>query len=578
MANSFFSSTSNLFKMRLKSIILLLSAMWLGFSASAQERSFGTLPLIQKPGATRPGVTKIEDTPEYKRALAVYERLVQARGDFRYPVPTFVLSAAEEQVAYVRYDQLEIGLEKKAYDVCASYGEDAEAAIAFLLGHELTHYYEKHAWRRGFVADHKDLKIGIKLDSIADGVANETEADYLGGFLAYSAGFGLFDKGDDVIAKLYKAYGLDRLTPKEQAEMDKIYPSLADRQTLSKRSAEKLSRLVEVFDMANLLTAIGKYAEAVDYYQYILMEYQSRETYNNLGVTIVLDALKLFNENELKFRYPLELDLESSATKGDGMVSARTRLLQQAVLHFDAAISLDPNYAPAYLNKACAFALMGDYTRARFYAGIEAREAVQKGNYPKTGTDIDILLGIIDFYEGQEQKATAAFQKAVTADSSPIAAYNLKKLRNDEIATERTALGGRLERIDGKTFMEMDNFDLDELPTDPRHTVAVGGKVNFYQNPLYGDNSRLFINHTRRPSHKTVLHMTGPGYTGKTSERIGLGATRQEIVEKYGEPKRTVETPRGQIMVYESRRIIFILGAGGKLERWVIFTDFKSDF
>lgn len=566
--------------MNLKNIFLLFAAIWLSISAAAQERSFGTLPLIQKPGAARPGTTKIEDTPEYKKALAVYERLVQARGDFRYPVPTFVLSADEAQVAYIDYKKLEIGLEKKAYDVCASYGEDTDAAIAFLLGHELTHYYEKHAWRRGFVADHKDLKIGIKLYHLADTIANETEADYLGGFLAYSAGYGLFDKGDEMIAKLYKAYGLDRLSPQEQAEMDKVYPSLADRQTLTKRSAERLSRLVEVFDMANLLTAIGKYTEAVEYYRYILMEYQSRETYNNLGVTIVLDALKFFNENELLFRFPLELDLESSATKGDGMASAvkiRTDLLKQAVLHFDAAISLDPNYAPAYLNKATAFALMGDNVRARFYAITEAQEAAKNGQYPKTAIDIDILLGILDHREGQLQKARDAFQKAA-ASGSKLADYNLKKLRNDEIPAERTALGGRLERIDGKTFMDMDNFDLDELPTDPRSTIEVGANINFYQNPQYGDNSRLFINHNRRPSHKVVLHVTGKGYTGKTSERIGLGATHGEIVEKYGEPKRTVETPRGQIMVYESRKIAFILGAGGQLERWAIFTDFKSDF
>ena len=173
--------------------------------AVAQERSFGTLPLVNKAKAPSLPGAKLADSTAFRKALTVYNRLVQARGDLRFPVPAFSMRREERRVAGIDYDQLEIILEEKAYQVCNSYGADAEAAMAFLLSHELTHYYEKHAWRRGFVADYSDLKIGMKLDSLIDGAANETEADYLGGFLAYSAGYGLFDKGGDLIQKLYTA-------------------------------------------------------------------------------------------------------------------------------------------------------------------------------------------------------------------------------------------------------------------------------------------------------------------------------------------------------------------------------------
>ena len=50
---------------------------------------------------------------------------------------------------------------------------------------------------------------------------------------------------------------------------------------------------------------------------------------------------------EFKFLLPLELDL--SGLRGRDPDLQRTDLLKEAVLQFDYAIGLDPDYAPAYL-------------------------------------------------------------------------------------------------------------------------------------------------------------------------------------------------------------------------------------
>lgn len=525
-------------------------------TAGAQSRSFGTLPLAQKPKASQQEGLSMSDSPKYQKALEVYNRLVAARGDFRYPVPAFSMRKEERRVAGMDYDQLEITLEEKAFDVCETYGDKADAALAFLLGHELTHYYEKHAWRRGFVSDFKGLKIAMKLDSLIDDAANETQADYLGGFLAYSAGYGLFDKGPEVIKKLYDAYNLPASLPG--------YPSLADRQTLGQRTEEKLQRLVEVFDMANLLTAVGKYSEAYEYYRFVLMEYQSREIYNNLGVTAVLDALQYFKEGELKFRYPVELDLESSATKGSGMVDARSKLLQQALLHFDAAISLDPHYAPAYLNKACVYALMGDVKRAQFYAEEEAGPAAHQYNYPKTALDVDVLSGILEAGKGNTDKAKEIFGTAAAAGSA-LAAINLKLLNNEALETEPTGMVGLLkaEKIDDQALALI----ADDAKFEPKKSITLSKTLTFHQNSKQGPNSFLYVSQNSQTEVNTFFHVTGPDYTGKTARQIGLGDNRAAIVKAYGEPLRTVETPQGQMMVY--KKTIFILGAKGVLKRWV---------
>ncbi len=541
----------------MKKALLLILLSNLTIAAAAQERSFSTLPLVNNPN---PDVTA-GDTPadsiKYEKALKIYNALVNARGDFRYPVPAFVMRKEEAKVAKIDYEDMEITLEEKAFDVCSSFGDKADAAVAFLLGHELTHYYEKHAWRSGFAADYSDLNIGIKLDSLTDDVTHETEADYLGGFLAYSAGYGMFDQGPAIIKKLYKSYGLPDTLPK--------YPVLSDRQAMAQRSAEKLQRLVEVFDMANLLTAIGRYGEAYQYYRYVLMQYQSREIYNNLGVTAVLDAYQYFKEGELKFRYPLELDLESSATKGDGMVSDREKLLRQALKHFDAAISLDPKYAPAYLNKACTYALLGDTLRARFYAEREARPAALESKSAKTAIDINILIAILDATAGDTASAKQLLTDAATKDSSALAAHNLKILNNEPLPKPKSeGFSDDIETID-----ELDLFLMapSDMSFDESRSITMAKNLYFKQNPKQGPGSRLYMSQNRAKRQSIYFHITGPGYTGKTAKNLAIGAKRAEIVAAYETPKNTIETPQGEIMVYEN--MIFILGADHKLARWV---------
>ena len=536
-------------------IVLIITCCYLFCQqAQAQERSFGTLPLINKPGIVANLASQKIDSAQYRKVLNIYNKLVQARGDFRFPVPSFNLIGEERRVAGINYDELNIILEEKALGVCNTFGAESDAAIAFLLAHELTHYYEKHAWRRSFAEDNKDLRIGLDLDKVTDAAANETEADYLGGFLAYSAGFGLFQKGAEIIQSLYKAYGLKNDIPG--------YPSLSDRQALSRRTAEKIASLVDVYDMANLLVATGKYTEAYEYYRYILLTYQSREIYNNLGVTAMLEAMKYFKETELKYRYPIELDLESSAAKGDPALNMREKLLRQAILHFDAAISLDPNYAPAFLNKANAFALLGDLTRARFYANIEARQASKTGNYPKVDQDIDVLMGIIEARSNNVKGAQALFTKADKAGNA-LAKINLRVLLKQPPLKEIPpgTLWLEAEKIENLTLEELSN----NLRVDPKKTVSIKSQLEFLQTPNMGSGSKAFVN-LMRNDEKTIFHLTTSTYTGKTARKIGVGDTRANIVLAYGEPNRSLETPLGQLMVYKN--IIFIIGKEGKLERW----------
>lgn len=527
-----------------------------------------SIPLAQSTEAVGAPANSITDEL-YQRARHVFDRLVEARGDFRYPVPEFVLLDREESLAFMNYDLMQVQLEVKAGKVCLEYGD---AGLAMVLAHELTHYYEKHGWRRGFASEYADLPIGLQLKEMYDKTAIETEADYLGGFLAYSAGYGIFDKGGELMQKLYEAYGLQ-----DQLVMANGYPSLADRQELSRRTQQKLEALVEVFELANLLNAIGQCEDAYEYYRYVVTRYQSREIYNNMGVALALRALAQFSENELVYKYPIQLDLQfSGGSRNTDGEPDRTALLQQALVQFNNAISLDSAYAPAYLNKACVYALLGDADRARFYAGVEARDkALKNEKYAKTATDAGILTGILEAQSGNKEAAKKLFE---AASGSPLAAVNLKILNGETWEPERTETSGRFpeEAIDGLEFIFVVYPPGGDGPAyDPDRSVQLTNGRAFHQNPIPGPHSRIYI--SQGPDNKpllTIFQLTaGAGYTGKTARGIGLGDDRAKIVEAYGEPWRSVETPLGDIMVYKKTKIMFVVsGTDKKLVRWINYT------
>ncbi|MCC7465947.1 MAG: hypothetical protein IT261_06750 [Saprospiraceae bacterium] len=553
---------------------------------SAQQRSWGEFPMVPTKSFARQasGSNKIKDVPEYAKALKVYERLCEARGDFRYPVPEFYITR-KRTVAEIEYGTIPtIYLSDTAFYVCESFGAQSEAALAFLLGHELTHYYEKHAWRGNFAFEHRELDISQQLDELYKDMLNESgknarfrdklmrfdtlihqfedasmeaQSDYLGGFLAYSAGYGRFEQGDELIRRLYKAFKLDPAIPG--------YVTQAEREKMSQRSAQKLRDFVDVFEMANWLTAVGLYEEAYRYYRLILSEYQSREIYNNVGATAMLQALKLFSAEELKFRYPVQLDLEMASSRGEEQIAQRQRLLQQAVLHFDAAISLDGNYAPAYLNKACALALLNDPVRAAFYADVEARRAAV-GKFASNVPYIEILLGILEANtktEEGKQKAKAKFELAMTTDVSGLAAHNLAILTGQPLPGPASGDTGFFEdeSIDGQSLFNV------LFPTIDK-SMMIDEVLNFEQNTKQGEHSRLYVSYKNRKM-SALFHATNPNYPGETARGIKVGNSRQEVLKQYGPPLQVIYTPTGQLLRYSE--VIFQM-QGELVERWLLYT------
>ncbi|MCF8243504.1 MAG: hypothetical protein K9J37_16740 [Saprospiraceae bacterium] len=306
------------------------------------------------------GTTDLIADPElvtsYKAKVIqeVFKQLKNARGDFNSMRPTlrFVKKHGGVGPAYAQSKIKLIYFEEKAYDICASMGKDSLNALAVILSHELIHVYEKHEWELYFASDNRNNSLGGEVvDKAKD---DEIQADYLGGFLSYQAGFSTIGTMDKLIDKIYQEYGLPIEHPN--------YPSKEERKTLAKQSEVKLTKLLELFEMGNMLAAMEEYDEALEYYFKVLEDFESREIFNNLGVLSTLVAIKKFAPTENLFTYPVILDEKSrlnGSRDGEDKKAAREQKLMEAIDFFKKAQQFDSYYPIAHVNEGCAHALLG---------------------------------------------------------------------------------------------------------------------------------------------------------------------------------------------------------------------------
>lgn len=502
-----------------------------------------------------------DPVPEHKIETAeqLYEALIQARGDQRLPVPKFVMNKGRRYVAWMNPFRTEIGLEEAAYDVCVQLGADSLNAMAALLAHEITHYYEKHNWSRSFVQTNKQLTVSTKIEELDEGLKFEVQADYLGGILAITAGYNTYHVLDQFLRLAYQAYDLP--------EVVDGYPSLDERVLMSTNTADRLRQLHSVYQTANLLTILEEHELADDYYQFILKDYHSYEVYNNAGVNACRAALQLIKPEAMPFVFPLELDMSSRL---DGLntrfvkdADARIEeLLKTAAGRFKNAIELAPEEASAYLNLALVYTLQEEWLDANYHAN-KALAASRKSGQLKQTADAQIALGIIAALQGEEADARTQFTLAL-AGNEVLARTNLAAL--DETPDAQAVARPPAHGVETIEDLMLDAFL--EAP-DLSVTTDLGGEVYCGKQSL--DHSQLFLHYANEGAEYVLFHETAPNYSGKTREGIQLGDRRADIVQAYGDPAKVLELKRGWCLVYPEQKLLFLLNEQKLLQQWIVY-------
>jgi tetratricopeptide (TPR) repeat protein len=528
-------------------LLLLCLVSWSPRPLPAQEsRIFAYVQHAGGKKAAQPGRSH-----KYRVARAVFDELLSARGDLRLPAPELVLNDGEQFIAWMEPERAAIGLEEKAYDVCAGFGADSLDALATLLAHELTHYYEKHDWKRHFVRANRTSESIRVTESPEEGLQQEAQADYLGGFLAFSAGYQVYGLMPRLLPRLYRSYGL----PEQIAG----YPSLTERLQMAENAMAQLRDLQTVFELAQHLSVLGQYEDAARYYGFILQTFQSREIYNNAGVNLLLAASELFSAREMPYALPVELDPDSRLYGLKSIdpfrMERRQALLGQALEHFDRAVQLDARYAPAHLNKACLYTLQGNWDEAEYW--------IKKARKIRQDPALQALEGVMAALQNQPEAARAHLSAAVAAGFFP-AQRNLEILSGSPTAptAPRLAAKGveRINQFDLGEFLESPQVDK-EIEVSP--AIRCGGRDRA--------DSRILLHYADRGSRYAVVQMAADGSAAVSLGGIGAGSGQSELLNAYGPPARTVPQPDGAVWVYAVERLLFRLDARGNVKNWGVF-------
>ena len=482
---------------------------------------------------------------KYEVAHKVFAQLVQAKGDKTKPPPQFQLVATDLYAAY-RKDTM-IGLEELAYDICTTLGKDSLNALAAVLGHELIHYYNHSEANK-----HHDFM----------GNYYELEADYAGGFLAYSAGYSTFGLMPKLLDAVYDWYGT--------GDSMEGYLTKSERKKLAKKAEVYSQQLVQLFQMSNYLALLSKYKEAAYYMTYILQTYKSRELYNNVGVNLLLEVMQMVSSVKEPFQYPLILETTTNiVSRGEPQTTKTIRpMVNQAIGFLERAITLDPTYASSYLNLGCAYSLKAQYDSAQYYI-----QEVQKYDTNHTLTPaIYLLQGILHAKQERYKIASQFFKKAQASTTyEPMATTNFKTLYNIPQPyfpePERPLL--KLE-----TFYQNDqpidllSFIRPNLLTDTFHLYHK--KPPIISRLQTNDRLTIISQNQASKAVNLVVGFTQANYKAATTNGLYLQDNLEKVQQIYGKPERIHATPQGSYWVYDYYGIIFLIQEG-RVWQWCLY-------
>lgn len=344
----------------------------------------------------------------------VYENIIKSIGNNSIYPPELIFSDSERSVAFMSSHGITI--EQKAINLfCGT--DNFEDKIAYILAHELAHYYLEHNWMRNTGLSYAS-SIGEFIEDTSYSVNQrklaESQADLYAGFYGQIAGYNTLGFGEETLVEIYACYSL----PKEL----KGYPSLNERLDIVNSKKEEANTLSNIFELGNVLLKTKEYIIARDCYESILKnKFNSREIYNNLGLVYLLYGISVSDKEIANLLYPVYLDYQTrantSTTRSVDFLENSIKLFELAKTHFERAITLDLNYLPAKQNLLVAQILLAQNEKDR---ELFFNQVINSEFDKKTKVDFQVIIHLLN-------KSKLKKIKKLAKEGSYISALNYSK-------------------------------------------------------------------------------------------------------------------------------------------------------
>lgn len=481
----------------------------------------------------------------------VYEQLKTAIGDKERAWPSLeIRPGASSVLAYNKRKHI-IFVDEQALKICESFGAQQSDAFAFLLAHEMTHFYQKHDWQEaGFASSFLMNKNSYDVHAV-----DEKEADLFGAFVTHLAGYRSIKLIPIIFDKVYATYNLQQELPD--------YPSLTQRKSTANEVCEKVKELIQIFETANYLNAIGAYTDAATAYEYVLQFVKYKELYNNAGASLVAAAALQPASGQLAFRYPIELDLKIPLR--EGIDADKRDLLKQAITYLHLAAKMDASHYATFINLACAYSLDNQLGNSSdLLARLDGM--VQT---PKQRAEILLLKGILKTQQQEKEAALTLFQQATqiseAASIRQLSIYNSQLLTggfSTPTTIEQTTFSN--EQIGGIELTYQNDF--------PFKSIALKDHFSYESKNLQLYNtSTVLLTHLETPD-KTIALLTTSKRGERTQKGISIGQSFTQIKQVYAAyDLKVLNHSRGYYLVYPQLKLIFNMTARNEVMEWGIF-------
>lgn len=310
------------------------------------------------------------DANTEKQLRLVFNQLISVYGSAK-PAPELKVDKYTLPASYIANPKPTIKVDLSLYKLCQTFGKDSLNALAVVLSHELTHYYNDHTFCSDYAfANFKanaELQKKISQASYNARVEKESEADIKGFFYAASAGFQPYGLQRLLIGKIYTTYKL--------SDIQKGYPTKQERIDIAIKAEKTATQLYEYFKSGLTALENKQYDQAIDFFNKANSQVPFRENWNNIGIAYARKAIdlklpsKAEADNPTRFLYPLEIEnksrlLNERTRSLDVTSDEMEKLLKEAQNAFEKALQLDPSFYKSRINLACVYDLQGKHNSA----------------------------------------------------------------------------------------------------------------------------------------------------------------------------------------------------------------------
>ena len=539
-------------KQNLLNILITYFFLSICISISINAQIFSIHSTIQE----KPPISQEEEELLQK----IYQNLLATLHLSSRTLPKVKLTTRKDIIASYSKPLGLIEFEIDAFRICKEFGEFAETLMTYILGHELTHFIQKHHWQQSDFTT-AFFVYGISMDD--EKKRHEWEADKYGLFLTYLAGHEfeiLKNKVPELIDTLYNRY-VDPLKNND------IIDVIKERKKIVEDVKPFIEKMIMLYEAANLLYASGNAYEAFLCNDALSQLVHLSEVYNNKGVTAFQSAYDnriIASKNEpnppIWFQYPIAINLDFSLEQLRTIMPEE--LLDEAIIAFKTAQELDPQNPHIDLNLACLYNLKGKHliveNTLKSYLSINDKSLKAR---------FKILEGINAAHQKEIKKADKAFNQAhrLTLDDDPIK-YLIKQnqqfLSREMVYTNsmsKPVLEDQIAnlRIDKwRNFKQQHDFHILDMPSDDLYIQYIDSSIRL---AFLGEHSIIRIHYTKSPSYNT-------------NRGIKIHSTYQQIQKAYqGFTHNVLLHQRGYYIIIPEKGLIFNLNSANQVEYWGIY-------